>query len=213
VPYSALVVKRVTGVNLLRRVNRILDDAWYIECVERNAICELNRCFCRHDLQHMLDVARITYMIVLEECFIGDVATIGISGNRPLLKIFDDPGFKDGATVISMPGMLMQVKEIIYAAGLLHDMACWVEYETGENHAAAGARMAGEVLDRAGFNNFEQGIISRAIREHRTGGTEASPLGKNICRADDLARPCSRCAARDECYKISRMETAGALLY
>ncbi len=194
----------------MHRVNRILLDPWYGECVERNAICELNRRFCRHDLQHMLDVARITYMIVLEECSMGEGVAIGMSGNLPLLKIFDDPGLQDGATA---PGMLMQVKEIIYAAGLLHDIARWVEYQTGENHAAAGARMAGEVLDRAGFNNAEQGIISRAIREHRTGGTEAGPLGQYICRADDLARPCSRCAARDECYKISRMETAGMLLY
>jgi hypothetical protein len=161
----------------------------------------------------MLDVARITYMLVLEDCFLVDALTIGMSGNLPLLKILDNKEHKDGAAATAIPGMLRQVKEIIYAAGLVHDMARWVEYETGENHAAAGARMAGEVLGRAGFNSAEQRIITDAIREHRTGGTEASLLGQYICRADDLARPCSRCAARDDCYKISRMETAGMLLY
>ncbi|SFR09078.1 HD domain-containing protein [Desulfoscipio geothermicus DSM 3669] len=171
------------------RVDNILKDPWYNKCLEHNAAWERERRFCRHDLQHMLDVARITYMLMLEDGCLGKVAAIGASG-KPL----------DG-------------KEIIYAAGLLHDMGRWVQYKTGEDHAVAGARMAGPVLDRAGFDAAEKEIITTAIREHRTGGPAASPLGRYICRADDLARPCSRCAARADCYKIDRMETARLLLY
>jgi len=200
------------GVKLLHRVNLILNDSWYKECVERNAICERNRRFCRHDLQHMLDVARITYLLVLEDCVMGNTLTLGRPG-QPMLKILDQIDFKEDAAVGSMPDKLSQVKEIIYAAGLLHDMARWAEYETGENHAAASARTAGAVLDHTGFNEIEQRIIAKAIGEHRTGGIAASLLGQYICRADDLARPCSRCAARDDCYKISCMETAGLFLY
>ncbi|AGK99777.1 UTP:GlnB (protein PII) uridylyltransferase [Desulfoscipio gibsoniae DSM 7213] len=201
-------------VNPLRRANHILNDPWYRECVQRNAACEENRRFCRHDLQHMLDVARITYMLVLEGCVTtGNEITTGVPEDLPWFKILAGVGIKDITATTGKPGMLMQAKEVIYATGLLHDMARWVECETGEDHAVAGARMAGEVLNRAGFDGAEQRIIVKAISEHRTGGSKASLLGQYICRADDLARPCGRCAARDDCYKINRMETAAMLLY
>ncbi|WP_395879548.1 HD domain-containing protein [Desulfallas sp. Bu1-1] len=175
----------------LRRVDRILNDPCYRKCLERNAACEATRRFCRHDLQHMLDVSRITYMLVLEDGGLGEgAAAQGVAGNSPAA-----------------------VKEIIYAAGLLHDMGRWREYETGEDHAAAGARLAGPVLDRAGFDAVERKIITTAIREHRTKGGEASRLGQYLRRADDLSRPCSFCPARADCYKLDRMETAGMLLY
>lgn len=197
----------------MQRVSRIINDSLYRECVERNAVYEKNRRFCRHDLQHMLDVARITYLLVLEACMVGYTLTSDMPGKDFLIKILADANPKERVTVINRPGILRQVKGIIFAAGLLHDIARWVEYESGENHAIAGARIAGEVLSRAGFTDAEQRLITRAIGEHRIGGAEASPLGRYICRADDLARPCFNCAARDDCYKISHMETAGVLLY
>ncbi|WP_238492479.1 HD domain-containing protein [Desulfotruncus alcoholivorax] len=161
-----------------------MNDNYYRECLEHNAVAEVERRFCRHDLQHMLDVARITYMLVLEDaCQKGhDTA--------------------------------MLTREIIYAAGLLHDLARWLEYETGEDHAVAGARLAGPVLDRSGFNDREKEVILTAIREHRAGAEEkTSSLGRYMARADDLSRPCYNCKARNECYKIGRMETSGNLLY
>ncbi len=172
------------------RVDKIFHDPWYIKCIERNALCEKNRRFCRHDLQHMLDVARITYILFLE----------GTGGGKMA-----------AAPELECPVPLN--KEVIYAAGLLHDIARWHEYETGEDHAAAGARMAGPVLDRAGFDMVEKDLITTAIKEHRTGGRKASLLGRYLCKADDLSRPCSRCQARRECYKIDRMPAAGGLLY
>ncbi|WP_238456513.1 HD domain-containing protein [Desulfotruncus arcticus] len=161
-----------------------MNDNFYRECLERNAAAEINRLFCRHDLQHMLDVARITNMLVLEDA------------RR------------------NIPGKAALTREIIYAAGLLHDLARWLEYETGEDHAAAGARLAGPVLDRSGFDDREKTIILTAIREHRAGDEESiSLLGRYMARADDLSRPCYHCKARAECYKVDRMETAGKLLY
>ena len=168
----------------MRRVGKIMNDDYYRECLERNAAAEINRQFCRHDLQHMLDVARITYMLVLEDA---------------CKKVPDAAGL---------------TREIVYAAGLLHDLARWLEYKTGEEHAVAGARLAGPVLDRSGFAEWEKAIILTAMREHRAGAEEkVSLLGRYLARADDLSRPCYHCKARAECYKIDRMETAGKLLY
>lgn len=198
----------------MRRANRIINDPWYKECIQRNAACEQTRRFCRHDFRHMLDVARITYMLVLEEStFAHRMVSGGCEATFLLKKLTGEYSPGDAPVTTAVAGVPGQAREIIYAAGLLHDMARWVEYETGEDHAVAGARMAVDVLDRAEFGTTERKIITTAIREHRTGGPEASLLGQFICRADDLARPCSRCAARDDCYKIDRMETAGMLIY
>lgn len=171
------------------RVDKILNDPWYRECLARNAAREEGRRFCSHDLHHMLDVARIAYILALEEGNAGEAA----AGEAP---------FRGEAG-----------KEVIYGAGLLHDMARWHEYETGADHAATGARMAGPVLDRAGFYTAERNIITAAIAEHRTGGPQTGLLGRYLSRADDLSRPCSRCRARSECHKLSRMDTADHFLY
>ncbi len=171
------------------RVDRVLKDSWYQKCLAHNAALEKERRFCRHDLQHMLDVARIAYMLMLE----------GLNGEAAAA------GEGEVKTITG--------KEVVYAAGLLHDMARWKEYETGEDHAAAGALMAGPVLDRAGFDAAEKEIIITAIREHRSGGREASLLGQYLCKADDFSRPCNKCAAQTECHKIHRMATASHLLY
>lgn len=172
------------------RVDKILRDSWYQQCLANNAALEKERRFCKHDLQHMLDVARIAYMLVLENSNGSEAAA-------------------------AREGMEKTVagKELVYAAGLLHDMARWKEYQTGEDHALAGSLLAGPVLDRTGYDAAEREIIVRAIREHRSGGPEASLLGQFLCTADDLSRPCSRCDARAECHKIHRMAVARHLLY
>ena len=167
----------------MNRIGRIYQDPFFPECMVKTETREINRKFCKHTLQHIIDVARIAYIIMLEggglESFIEEH---GLSG-KP------------------------EAKDIIYAAALLHDIARWAEYETGEDHAAYGAKMASGVLSRAGFNRDETEIITRAIREHRRMGDNMSILGGYLCRADNLSRPCSQCEAKAECYKYDSMET------
>jgi len=50
----------------LERVNKILNDPRYREYLKLNERYEAERKFCRHDLRHFLDVARIAYILVLE---------------------------------------------------------------------------------------------------------------------------------------------------
>ena len=54
------------GVKGLERVNKILNNPKYKEYVKLNETYEADRKFCRHDLGHFLDVARIAYILVLE---------------------------------------------------------------------------------------------------------------------------------------------------
>jgi uncharacterized protein len=50
----------------LERVNKILNNPKYKEYIKLNEAYETGRKFCRHDLVHFLDVARIAYILVLE---------------------------------------------------------------------------------------------------------------------------------------------------
>lgn len=175
---------------MVRRVGRILQDGFYRQYLAENAAREVDRPFCRHDFQHMLDVARISYILLVEGNELGELAReCGCAS-------------------------LQAVKEVVYAAGLLHDIGRFQQYDCGEDHAAAGARLACPILERAGFSPQEIEVITRAIAAHRRGDRWGGLLGRILCRADDLARPCAFCAAKEGCYKAARMETAReALVY
>lgn len=54
---------------MTERVNRILSHPVYQDCMKRLAVKEETRVYCRHGLEHQLDVARIAWIICLEEGF------------------------------------------------------------------------------------------------------------------------------------------------
>ena len=49
------------------RINQILRHPFFKKYMEANAVNEKNRVFCRHDMSHVLDVARIAYILNIEE--------------------------------------------------------------------------------------------------------------------------------------------------
>lgn len=169
------------------RVEAILKDPRYQEHINKNMIKETDRKFCRHTFQHLVDVARITYILLLEA---GDFNRFMNENNLA----------PDTA------------KEIVYASALLHDIGRWREYETGEDHALVSAELAVDILHEAGFNETEINIICMGIREHRRTCEKASLLGDILNRADKLSRLCSQCKAGDECYKLEKMETGRRFL-
>lgn len=160
----------------MQRVQRILNNANFCAHLEKIAALETERRFCRHDLQHFVDTARISYILFLE-------------------------------AVSTEAGTAVQedMRPMIYAAGLLHDIGRWIEYEQGEDHALASARLAEEILSEVGFGLEEGQQICRAIQEHRGGSQVRSLLGQYLYRADKLARPCLSCDAKDACYKYEVM--------
>lgn len=96
-------------------------------------------------------------------------------------------------------------KEIIYAAGILHDIGRWLEYESQEDHAIASARLAAPILRDSGFSEQEVDIILRGILEHRLQPSEApSILGQALALADDWARECINCESKTSCYKYTK---------
>lgn len=96
-------------------------------------------------------------------------------------------------------------REMAYAAGLLHDIGRWRQYETGEDHAEISAELAAPLLKSAGFSNSETTLILKAIKQHRLKAETAehrSPLSRALCRADAYARICFRCSASLECKAL-----------
>lgn len=90
-------------------------------------------------------------------------------------------------------------KEVIYAAALLHDIGRAEQYRSGTHHAKAGAVIGAEILHDAGFSAEEAEVILNAIRGHSGSGSDVSPLGILLYRADKRSRPCYACPAADAC--------------
>ncbi len=173
----------------MKRIDLILKDPEFIEYLEHNNQAAKDDPFCKHDLSHMIDVARIAYILVLEKGFLN--------------YFIENAGLKGRA----------EAKEVIYATGLLHDIGKWKEYEAGIDHAAFGARLARDILIRAGYEDHEIEVIGRAIYEHRNISQNMSFLGERMHRADNLSRACSKCKEKDNCCKRTNRENGPLLLY
>jgi len=166
----------------MKRIDLLMKDEQYNEYLRRNQEIESSSNFCPHDIRHHIDVARIAYILILE--------------NNDLNFFIRDA---------ELSGKLA-AKEVVYAAGLLHDIAKWQEYKTGLDHAAGGSRLAKDLLANALFEPNEIEIISRAIYEHRNLNRDMSFLGERILRADNLSRVCSHCEIWAECPRYARKE-------
>lgn len=148
----------------MERVNCILEDADFVRYIAKNKESEKERIFCHHDLNHLLDVCRISWILNLEEELSID-------------------------------------KEKIYAAGLLHDIGRWMEYETGRDHAIVSGELAEGILDRCGFSADEKTQIVEAIKSHRK-KEHSTDLSRILYRADKLSRPCFNCEAIGKCKRF-----------
>ncbi len=166
----------------MKRIDLLMKDEQYNEYLRRNQEEEASLTFCPHDIRHHIDVARIAYILILEN---------------------NDLNFfvRDAELTGKLAG-----KEVIYAAGLLHDIGKWQEYKTGLDHAASGSRLAKDILASSYFTPNESEIICRAIYEHRNLNRDMSFLGERILRADNLSRVCSHCEIWAECPRFARKE-------
>lgn len=59
-------VRKLEEIENMRTVWNVYCHPVYQECLEKNRQTEVGRIFCRHDMQHFLDVARLAYTFSLE---------------------------------------------------------------------------------------------------------------------------------------------------
>lgn len=167
----------------MKEIARLVSNPDYQTLVARNAASEELRIYCRHSFQHMLDVGRITYILMLE------------AGS-----------FSDWVTRNHIAS-LERGKEVVYAASLLHDIGRWEQYQTGESHATISARYARQLLEEIDFSEDEIEIVQAAIQEHRSQSCPKTVLGAFLQRADKLSRACWCCDAILTCKERDHMET------
>ncbi len=160
---SSSAAKGPAAPAAMPEVESVCSHPLFRECYARIEESEKNREFCRHQMPHLLDVARIAYILVLER------------------------------------GLPFR-KEVVYAAALLHDIGKAAQYEDGEPHEVAGARIARKILlDVEGFDAREKTMIVAAVAQHRYWSDDSTPLGRLLYEADKTSRICFVCDAQDEC--------------
>lgn len=147
----------------MNRIKLIIEDSRF-----KDALCQVNeleqhRIFCRHGVHHLLDVARIAWIYILEQ---------GLD--------FD--------------------KSVVYAAGLLHDIAKYRQYTEKLPHHIGSAQLAQEILVDAGYTEAEIELITSAILSHRKLSTkDETSLNYILYMADKRSRNCWQCAANAQC--------------
>ena len=52
----------------MERINQIIKHPFYVECLNKNKEYEKERIFCKHDMNHFLDVCRIAENLYLKHC-------------------------------------------------------------------------------------------------------------------------------------------------
>jgi len=158
----------------LERFSLILEHPLFVEKLERINELERERLFCGHGMEHLLDVARIAYILYLES----------------------RPEQASGAPISSSEFS----KEMFYAAAFLHDIGRARQYEDGTPHEQESARLAEMILPECGFDASESELMLDAILAHRTKiGKGRTGFVGFLYRADKLSRRCCDCAVADEC--------------
>ena len=168
----------------MERVNRIIKQKLYLEYVQRIKTWERDRIFCKHDMSHFLDVCRLAEIEWME-------LRLQAMGEK-VCEVSDNPADAGDKKQVD--------RELIYAAGLLHDIGRWQEYESGIRHEIAGSKLAYEILQETGFGEKETEEIVLAILNHRNSDVKDEvSLSGLLYRADKKSRACFCCEAEGEC--------------
>ena len=91
-------------------------------------------------------------------------------------------------------------RDVVYAAGLLHDIGRLEEKKIGLSHDRAGVALAEQVLQDTPFLPEEKAMILNAVRYHRSADAGHDDFSLLICQADKASRNCFLCEAADTCY-------------
>ncbi len=141
---------------------------------------EAERIYCRHEIEHGLDVCRIAWIMYLEDVISDN--TVGKNTIR----------FSGGDSA----------KDRFYVTGLLHDVGRSLQYRTGEHHSTAGEKLAGQILKEIGYPEKWIRETVDFIRDHhgrQNVYTDKTAVGYYIERADQLSRNCFCCPAAATC--------------
>ena len=163
----------------MERIDRIQNHPLYVGNQQRINELEQDRIFCCHSVNHSLDVARILYILVLEQ---------GLSYEKDIVY---------ATALLHDIGRGMQYTENVshHEAGAELAKEILKECDFREDEIAMiVAAIAGH---HAGKSHGEDGAY---MQEKPTVGENALLFMDLFYKADKLSRNCFACKAQEECY-------------
>lgn len=64
------ILEKQSELKAMERVHKVYEHPLFRKCLEKNQEAEKERVFCRHDMTHYIDVARLSYIFSLERGYI-----------------------------------------------------------------------------------------------------------------------------------------------
>lgn len=115
------------------------------------------------------------------------------------------------AYMINLENGALIAKDVVYAAGLLHDLGRAAQYEQGAGHAEESAVLAAGIMRDCGYTPEEIRMVAEAIRNHRQEafGVDRNLLGQYLYTADKKSRNCFFCKASTECNWAEEKKNKG----
>ena len=150
-------------------IQAIWEHPRYVSWYQRLLKAEQGRVYCCHDIVHLLDVARIAYIINLEE---------GRGFTKELIY---------ASAILHDIGKAAQ-----YEVGTPHEIV-------GAEIALDILRDVNAQSSHPYFTEDDIASIAQAIKEHRRCPEGSSELGKLLYQADKASRACYACTAREGC--------------
>lgn len=152
------------------RIEAIRRHPIFQEYYKKLELAEHDRKFCRHQMNHLLDVARIAYIQNLEQ-------ELGFSKE-----------------VIYAAALLHDIgKARQYEEGIPHEIA------SADLAAVILREVSSQEGNTVGFSAEEQQEILRAIRGHRKYRKEMTGLERLLYISDKKSRQCYACPVEKEC--------------
>ncbi|MCI8293885.1 MAG: HD domain-containing protein [Hespellia sp.] len=153
----------------MKRVNAIWEHPFYQEQYQKLMMREKDRVFCRHQIEHLLNVARIAYIYNLEQ---------GLGIDKELIYI---------TAILHDIGKYEQ-----YESGTPHEIA-------GSRIANHILRDLNGSQREIRFTEKEIRQILSAILNHRRQEDVRGPLDALLYASDKRSRNCFACPARTQC--------------
>lgn len=159
----------------LSRVQKIYGHPLFQECLAKNRAAEETRIFCKHDMTHFLDVARLAYIFTMERGY-------GIAKE----EIY-------AAALLHDIGKWRQHTEKVPHELVSAELAEVILRDTGFTEGEQ-KRILGAILEHRG----KKTVCRNEEAEIEEGG-RGEPLAEVLYDADKISRACYACPAGKEC--------------
>lgn len=166
-------------VQNMKRVQEIYRHPYFQQCLEKNQKAEKTRAFCKHNMEHFLDVARLAYIFSLERGYSIKKEEIYVTA------LFHDIG-----------------KWQQYSDGIPHEKASAGIADKILREAGFGederTRILTAILNHR-KKGKEEGTDSGYMTDSLIGDETGEQLAEILYDADKISRACYMCPAEKEC--------------